>query len=102
MKRMTGIALLIALLSTGCRPMGLPAISDPVESTTTTIATRTTTRSIADSGPSQPLNPAGSVAPSEGTAPEVAIDLTELDALLAELDDVLADVDGAMKEGEEQ
>ena len=100
---MIGIALLTGLIAVGCRPVGLPTLTEPPDVTTTTTANTTTTTSASTpSSSSQPSSRGGATSPAENAPPEVEIDLSGLDDLLAELEGVLADVDGAMTEGESQ
>ena len=96
MKKQIGLALVAGLLTIGCRPLGLPVPLNPVPTTTTTTtasttATSPTTTLIAD-GPTASLPP----------APEIDVDLTDIDHLLTEIDAVLSDVDSALNEGEEK
>lgn len=96
MKRKIGIALLTGLVAAGCRPMALPVFTEPV-------ATETTTTTTAVSSPGRPLaDPTRTTSTTFATAPQIEIDLTELDDLLTDLDDVLDDLEGTMTEGEGQ
>ena len=97
MKKQIGLALVAGLLATGCRPLGLPVPLNPVPTTTTTTTASTTATSPTTTLIADGLSPA-----SLPPAPDIDVDLTEIDHLLTEIDAVLADVDSALNEGEEK
>jgi hypothetical protein len=102
MKKQIGLVLVAGLLTIGCRPLGLPVPLNPVATTTTTTTAPTTATTTATTGPTTTPSAGGLTPASLPPAPDVDVDLADLDNLLTEIDAVLSDVDSALNEGEEK